>query len=146
MRTKVKKWFVKHGNTICAVAVSLASLSSLCCRGTWYQPEENDKPTGSSSWRDKQNDSKVYVYPTTGPKINYEVNGRKKIASTEQYKSFQGSYAHAIPTGTKASITNWVNESGGTEARLLMGRISSSFLDTAGYWSPDSSRNYTIFG
>lgn len=111
----------------------------------WFS-YSNDKPAGSSSWRDKQNDSKVYVYPTTGPKINYEVNGRKKIASTEQYKSFQGSYAHAIPTGTKASITNWVNESGGTEARLLMGRISSSLLDTAGYWSPDSSRNYTIFG
>ena len=36
MKTKVKKWLVKHGNAICAVAVSLASLSSLC----WYQPEE----------------------------------------------------------------------------------------------------------
>ena len=34
MKTKVKKWLVKHGNAICAVAVSLASLSSLCCRGT----------------------------------------------------------------------------------------------------------------
>ncbi len=33
MKTKVKKWLVKHGNAICAVAVSLASLSSLCCRG-----------------------------------------------------------------------------------------------------------------
>lgn len=40
MKTKVKKWLVKHGNAICAVAVSLASLSSLCCRGCWYQPEE----------------------------------------------------------------------------------------------------------
>lgn len=25
MKTKVKKWLVKHGNAICAVAVSLAS-------------------------------------------------------------------------------------------------------------------------
>ena len=33
MKTKVKKWLVKHGNAICAVAVLLASLSSLCCRG-----------------------------------------------------------------------------------------------------------------
>ncbi len=41
MKTRVKKWLVMHGNAICAVAVSLASLSSLCCRGTWYQPEEN---------------------------------------------------------------------------------------------------------
>ena len=40
MKTKVKKWLVKHGNAICAVVVSLASLSSLCCRGCWYQPEE----------------------------------------------------------------------------------------------------------
>ena len=40
MKTKVKKWLVNHGTAICAVAVSLASLSSLFGRGTWYQPEE----------------------------------------------------------------------------------------------------------
>lgn len=46
MKTKVKKWLVKHGNVICAVAVSLASLSSLCCRGTWYQPEGTGRGEG----------------------------------------------------------------------------------------------------
>ncbi len=51
MRTKVKKWLVKHGNAICAVAVSLASLSSLCCRGHWYQPEE---PEGLKEFAKKE--------------------------------------------------------------------------------------------
>lgn len=44
MRTKVKKWFVKHGNTICAVAVSLASLSSLVI---YYSYGDFRIPTGT---------------------------------------------------------------------------------------------------
>lgn len=106
----------------------------------------NIDPIGSCEWRTKNNATKVYVYPTAGPKIYYEANGRKKNSITGQYEKFAGSYSYAIPTGTQGSITNWINEKGGTEARLVMSRISYSRLDTSGVWSPDSTRNYTIFG
>ena len=71
---------------------------------------------------------------------------RENRKITGQYEKFAGSYSYAIPTGTQGSITNWINEKGGTEARLVMSRISYSRLDTSGVWSPDSTRNYTIFG
>ena len=37
----------------------------------------NIDPIGSCEWRTKNNATKVYVYPTAGPKIYYEANGRK---------------------------------------------------------------------
>lgn len=42
MKSRIKKMLVKYGKAVCAVAVSLASVSSLCCRGHWYQPKEPD--------------------------------------------------------------------------------------------------------
>lgn len=115
-------------------------------RGTGRVEGVCKKSLGSCEWRTKNNATKVYVYPTAGPKIYYEANGRKKNSITGQYEKFAGSYSYAIPTGTQGSITNWINEKGGTEARLVMSRISYSRLDTSGVWSPDSTRNYTIFG
>ena len=118
--------------------------SEMCIRDRYSY--SNIDPIGSCEWRTKNNATKVYVYPTAGPKIYYEANGRKKNSITGQYEKFAGSYSYAIPTGTQGSITNWINEKGGTEARLVMSRISYSRLDTSGVWSPDSTRNYTIFG
>lgn len=40
----------------------------------------NIDPIGSCEWRTKNNATKVYVYPTAGPKIYYEANGRKRTA------------------------------------------------------------------
>lgn len=45
----------------------------------------NIDPIGSCEWRTKNNATKVYVYPTAGPKIYYEANGRKKNSITGQY-------------------------------------------------------------
>ena len=81
----------------------------------------------------------------TGNK-QYSYSNIDPIGSCEWRTKFAGSYSYAIPTGTQGSITNWINEKGGTEARLVMSRISYSRLDTSGVWSPDSTRNYTIFG
>lgn len=44
----------------------------------------NIDPIGSCEWRTKNNATKVYVYPTAGPKIYYEANGRKKNSITGQ--------------------------------------------------------------
>ena len=48
----------------------------------------NIDPIGSCEWRTKNNATKVYVYPTAGPKIYYEANGRKKNSITGQYEKF----------------------------------------------------------
>ncbi len=53
--------------------------------------------------------------------------------------------AHIIPLGVEASITNMVNERHNTYARLRMRRTISAQVDSIGWWSPDSTRNYTVY-
>ena len=50
----------------------------------------NIDPIGSCEWRPKNNDTKVYVYPTAGPKIYYEANGKKRTALRVSMKNLQG--------------------------------------------------------
>ncbi len=50
----------------------------------------NIDPIGSCEWRPKNNDTKVYVYPTAGPKICYEANGKKRTALRVSMKNLQG--------------------------------------------------------
>lgn len=53
--------------------------------------------------------------------------------------------AHIIPLGVEASITNMVNERHNTYARLRMRRTISAQVDSIGWWSLDSTRNYTVY-
>lgn len=96
---------------------------------------------GFSEWRAKMDTSKVYVYPQSGLKINYTVEGRIRPVAEPQERS----YTFAIPVGTKGSITNKVRENGDPEARLHFEQISYSAAYTRGVWSPDSTRNYTVY-
>lgn len=50
-----------------------------------------------------------------------------------------------IPIGTEGSITNWAKESGDSFVCLRMARTAVSSTVTSGWWSPDSTMNYTIF-
>ena len=52
---------------------------------------------------------------------------------------------HIIPLGIEASITNMVNEKGYAYAGLRMHRTVKAQTDSKGWWSPDSTRNYTIY-
>lgn len=103
----------------------------------------NDKGIGYSKFRYKYNTTKVYVYPTDGPSLFYRVFGAKsdgglgKASRSEHYK---------IKAGIQGSITNYVHENGESYACLKYGRcVKAPYVDTVGVWSPDSTRNYTIF-
>lgn len=102
---------------------------------------DNRNTSTTSSWREKQDYSKVYVYPKAGPKIYYTVQGK-----TGEYGSVANrSNIVAIPQGVQGSITNQVKESGNDYARLKFKRITTAYVITSGVWSPDSSRTFTVF-
>ncbi len=101
---------------------------------------DNRNETGTTSWRDKNNNTKVYVLPQSGPILRYRVRGRKGQGNGEPCSNWA-----KIPNGKQASITNYVREKGLNEARLKMERTMYAQAWTKGVWSPDSTRNYTIY-
>lgn len=145
----------KFGKTIVTMAMAMMlSVTAVIGFGTsakaanvsdeqyWFS---NGNVTGTTRWREKQNNTKVYVYPISGPKIRYKVYG------FNNNKEYAASGTHEISTGIKASITNRVWEdredtNHNADARVYMQRINYQPVDTTGYWSPDSTKNYTIFG
>lgn len=38
----ITKVLINNGTRLCALAVVMASISPMCCRGNWYQPKEPD--------------------------------------------------------------------------------------------------------
>lgn len=103
---------------------------------------DNTGATRYTSWRLKYNTSQVYVYPKSGPKLYYTVQGTIK----GQPCIDQESDIVVVPTGVKASIINYVHEDGNTYARLLIQRTAYSTQTTRGVWSPDSTQTYKLFG
>ena len=88
----------------------------------------NTSPNGHSIAREKMNTSKVYVHPTGGPALKYNVEGFHSSINTWMDRS-----------------NSFVYENGERSARLGFVRQSYVPLRTFGLWSPDSSRNYTIY-
>ncbi len=103
----------------------------------------NANGSGTTEWRDKSDTTKVYVYPKSGPAIRYSVLGQKNGDSDTTYTICSNNVR--IPQGVQGSITNHVYESGYRKAKLRMTREKYQNLNTTGVWSPDSTRNYTIF-
>lgn len=103
---------------------------------------DNSGSSGTGAWRDKNNSSKVYVHPLSGPDIYYTVQGRANTSAGGTKRSSKV----VIPQGIEGSITNYVKENNGIQARLKYDRITYGYVLTKGNWSPDSTRNYTIFG
>lgn len=102
----------------------------------------SNSPAGISRWRDKENATKVYIYPTTGPVVDYRVQGEAGVTGTANYRS---AYV-TIPRGVEASVTNYVYENDENYARLRMTRRSTvTGKITSGWWSPDSTKVYTVY-
>ena len=99
--------------------------------------------SGTTEWRDKTDTTKVYVYPTSGPAIRYSVLGQNYGQAATTYQICSNNVR--IPLGVQGSITNHVYESGYRRAKLRMTREKHQNLNTSGVWSPDSTRNYTVF-
>jgi len=51
-----------------------------------------------------------------------------------------------ISTGVRGSIISYVWEDKNDYARLRLRRVHYAPEETIGYWSPDSTRAYTVFG
>ena len=104
----------------------------------------NLNSTGHSNYRFKYNYSRVYVNPQSGPMIYYTV-----YAAFSEGGSGLGAVSgtYAIPVNVQASITNTAMDSGRYYVRLNFQRMVTIMNQTTwGYWSPDSTQNYTIYG
>lgn len=106
-----------------------------------FSHDNSVKGTSLSEWRVKNNKTKVFVYPTTGRVIYTRVMGKKCVGDEESERS----KVVKIPIGTKGSITNWAKESEDRYVCLRMARTAVSSTVTTGWWSPDSTQNYTVF-
>lgn len=95
--------------------------------------------TGSSEWRYKSDETKVFLHPITGTTIQYRVEGRFANSSTV----FAASGYHSLSIGHYYSLTNLVHEWYLDYARLGF-KSANVPATTSGYWSPDSELNYTI--
>lgn len=130
---------------VCALAISGIGGMTLTVNAANTEDKpfsfDNSSASGTSEWRDKNDTTKVYVYPQSGPKIFYTVQGKAGTSGSAANRS----NVVAIPQGVQGSITNTVREEGGTYARLKYQRITTGYVTTKGVWSPDSTRNYTIF-
>ena len=106
-----------------------------------FSHDNSVKGTSLSEWRVKNNTTMVYVFPTKGRVIYTKVMGKKYKGD----EASERSKVVKIPIGTEGSITNWAKESGDRFVCLRMARTAVSSTVTSGWWSPDSTKNYTIF-
>ena len=103
----------------------------------------NTNLSGTTEGRVKTDTTKVYVRPISGPALFYSVLGANN-ADGDGAVVLSGSFR--IYNGTRASITNSVYERGKPYAQLYFERIAPANEWTHGVWSPDSTRNYTVYG
>ena len=80
------------------------------------------------------------MYPKSGPALYYTVYGKNSVGDVTNRSS-----RFYIPSGTQASITNYVYERDDIMARINYDRKSYAYEYTRGVWSPDSTRNYIIY-
>lgn len=100
----------------------------------------NINSSGNTSSRGKWDATKTYIHPLSGPALTYTVQGSTNGSSWNNRSS-----SHTVYNGTQASFTNFVYENGEAYARLHMTRTGTAYEWSEGEWSPDSTRNYTIY-
>ncbi len=110
---------------------------------TQYMYHNAGAATMNTSGRAKLDATKVYIHPTSGPELKYTVQGYDNSHTPSTWEN--RSSTHQVSTGVKASFTNFVYENGNPTARLHMEKTQSVSIYTVGVWSPDSTRNYTIY-
>ncbi|MCI1769886.1 MAG: hypothetical protein LKM40_07055 [Mageeibacillus sp.] len=103
----------------------------------------NTNVSGNTGFREKNDTTKVYIHPTSGPELYFTVQ-----AANSSYGSncISASGRYRVGNSVQASFTNWVHESGRAYARLHIERTTYANTMSYGLWSPDSTQNYTVFG
>ena len=125
------------------VITGVISFSSVAKAGNIMDTQyefNNTGTTGQSEWRDKNDDTYVYIKPTEGPTIYYTVYGKSNNKGPQKCSS-----RVSIPVGTQASVVNLVKERGYTQAQLKFDRITYAMAYTRGVWSPDSVGVFTVY-
>ena len=129
-------------------AISFVAMLVLLCSGkishasgntqTTYYQFNNTASTGYTTYRAKNDNSKVYVHPTSGMTLYYSVYGAYNTSGSGEALCSSKVF---VPVGTTAKITNSVYENGYSFAKLKFERISGSpvNINTTGIWSPDSN-------
>ncbi len=103
---------------------------------------DNSISVSYSEFRYKFDKTKVYIYPTVGPMLYYRVQGADSKSGanvTDRSDPF------GVPLGVQASFTNMVWERGNSYARIKKRHSKTVPVSSKGWWSPDSTRNYTIY-
>ena len=103
---------------------------------------DNSISVSYSEFRYKFDKTKVYIYPTVGPMLYYRVQGADSKSGanvTDRSDPF------GVPLGVQASFTNMVRERGNSYARIKKRHSKTVPVSSKGWWSPDSTRNYTIY-
>lgn len=138
------------------ILFSMIASGIACFANTAYAANTSDtaysfnnyNSSACSVWRVKYNSTKVYIYPTYGPAVNYTVQGTTAVLDMVRDDSVSYSNVSSvvrIPLGVQGSVTNWANEGGYKSVRLKFTPVNMVNVDTGGYWSPDSTRNYTVY-
>lgn len=99
----------------------------------------NTNTVGYTDGRVKVDATKVYIHPTSGPGLEYKVQGSDGSGWNTRSNS------HVVYSGTKASFTNYVYENQEILARIYWTRTQFAYANTYGVWSPDSTKNYTVY-
>lgn len=94
-----------------------------------------------TTFRVKDNTTKVYVYPMAGPSRYYQIQGRVDLDDTTIAYCSSKCW---LNTGTKYSFTNSVREDNKNMARLESTIDYYLPVNTTGKWSPDSIGTYTV--
>ena len=128
---------------IFAVAILFSSFSYIYAKANTKDHTYSffNRDEGNLPGREKYNNSKVYVYPKTGPKAIYTVYG--SFTKGDGYKIC--SDAVELTSGVKYTIRNCVNKCYYSYARLHF-RGTGSYTYTKGVWSPDSTKDYKNVG
>ena len=142
---KINKMKTLVASLLVVTTVCLGMFSSAFAGNTTdtsYQ-FHNTSTRETTEGREKTDTTKVYVRPTSGPALRYSVRGANN-ADGDGAVVLSGSFE--IYNGTRASITNYVYETGKPYAQLHFERIAYADAWTYGVWSPDSTQNYTVYG
>ena len=131
--------------TIAIAFSSVLSFSAIVSAKNYRNTEYTFYNRNSSGYTDsrlKEDKTKVYINPISGPALKYTV---QRSTGSSNAPWHNRSSTHTIYSGTKASFTNKVREKGETFARLHLERTSAAYAWTNGKWSPDSLKNYTVY-
>lgn len=103
---------------------------------------DNSISVSYSDFRYKYNSTNVYIYPTVGPMLYFRVQGAYSSSGKDVANM---SNAHGVPLGVEASFTNTVKKNSASYARLKKRHSKTVPVSSKGWWSPDSTKNYTVY-